>query len=121
MNRPSQPRSSDHPTKDGHPERVQRVEGAAVLPLLATHRHVSCVPSNSKLSTAWPELCQMVNSISLTPLLSVFSALSQKLDFPQTFSNLSLAHSFAKHPGVGGPSFKVQTGGMADRIDREDS
>ena len=41
-------------------------------------------------------------SPSLSPILSGTCALSQKLYLPQALSNLCLAHSFAKHPGVGG-------------------
>ena len=55
---------------------------------------------NFKLST--------FDSISLTPFSSAPSALSQKVYFPQTLSDLCLAHSLAKHRGVGGISLGLQ-------------
>ena len=75
-----------------------RISGLHFGPLVTPPRS----SFNFKLST--------FDSISLTPFSSAPSALSQKLYFPQTISNLRLAHSFAKHRGVGGRRFQSAAG-----------
>ena len=59
--------------------------------------------SQGSLHSSFDPQRTTLNSHSVTASFSMPSALSQKLDIPQTFSNLYLAHSFAKTPGVGGP------------------
>ena len=93
------------PSFEGNPRglRFSRLRFGPLVPIARSS-------FNFELSIARSERGRKVNLISLTPFSSAPSTLSQKLYFAQTFSNLCLAHSFAKHRGVGGHLFQIAAG-----------